>query len=227
MQHPSHSRRSAAAAYDSDRHALYHAFLALVGEPGCSVCARVDAASSGRLRQLFAEEVCDTAVRTALRSSWGFCARHAQRASDLGAALGVALIYQDIAAAIQRQLAIRRTAHRLRVEPCTECLAEDADTVRLCAGLGAALADEALRERYALGGGLCGRHLAAVFNAAAEPARSFLSVDESARLSRLEAELGEYVRKCDFNHSSEPMGPERSAWRRALAKISGASLPAS
>ena len=141
----------------------------------------------------------------------------------MGAALGIALIYQDVANAMQRQLAVRRPAQRIRVDPCTECRSEDADTVRFCAGLAAALTDKALQERYALGGGLCGQHLAAVFNAAAEPARAFLAADEAARLSRLEAELGEFVRKCDFNHSGEPMGAERSAWRRALAKIAGSA----
>jgi hypothetical protein len=38
---------------------------------------------------------------------------------------------------------------------------------------------------------------------------------------RLYDELGEFIRKKDFQHKGETFGSERDSWRRALEAISG------
>jgi hypothetical protein len=42
-----------------------------------------------------------------------------------------------------------------------------------------------------------------------------------AALRDLNADLGEYVRHCDYRFSDEPWGKERDSWKRVVQRIVG------
>jgi len=159
-------------------------------------------------------------VRMELRASLGFCPRHASAAVHQGNALGIAMIYQDVVNQARTRLSASN-AKAPACSACPECTYEREDERRYARALANDLIDAEMQAAYAAGPGLCLRHVEMVLAQSRAEVRAFLCTQEEAKLGRLACELGEFIRKSDFNHSHEPMGDERNSWLRALAKIAG------
>lgn len=84
-----------------------------------------------------------------------------------------------------------------------------------------ALSDPAFMETYGKGAGLCMPHLEKVAMICPPNSLRILTSIEIKRLENLHYELGEYVRKNDYNFSGEPMLSEKDAWLRSIRKLSG------
>jgi hypothetical protein len=203
----------------ADKHLLFYDLLSAVQQPGCPLCRLVADAGARRLAFLFHEEVNDPPTRLRLRASLGFCARHAQQSAYPGNALGLAIIYKDLA-----ERALERLQNRDRTllqHGCPECEEERRDAERFARALAGDLLEPELQSAYLKGEGLCIPHLQMVARFATPESWRFLQKVEQERLHRLAEELGEFIRKNDYRFRDEPMGAERNVWLRALRKLSG------
>ncbi len=116
------------------------------------------------------------------------------------------------------QLHARRA---FRVEPCPLCRAVETARERTSALLSASLGDSAVRRAYQAGDGVCLRHLPAVLAQARGDEARLLLHTARVRLSVLNWELAEFLRKQSWDVRYEAVGPEGTAWRRAAASLSG------
>ncbi|HZO91812.1 MAG TPA: DUF6062 family protein [Chthonomonadaceae bacterium] len=203
-------------------------------ESTCAVCRLVARSIAQSVRAFFAEFVNDPRAREELRRARGFCGEHAALLATLGDALGVAILYSDLARLTQERWesgTAGETGGRKGLRwgwprhapvpsaPCPACAdAQEAErryTGALAAGLGEARVWEALEA----GSGLCVAHAEQVMRQAAPAHAARLRQLEAARLAALQAELDEIIRKNDYRFRGEPWGPEKDAWLRALKKI--------
>jgi ubiquitin-like protein Pup len=99
--------------------------------------------------------------------------------------------------------------------PCPPCDSQVQHEGYALTVLLAVLEEEAWRERLALSDGLCLDHLRGALGAATSPGHSrWIIEDQRRRLSRIAAEIEEYIRKQDYRFSHEPPG-------RATATLAG------
>ncbi len=203
-----------------DKHMVYYDLRAALQDGTCSVCDLVAQATARRLRFLFHECITDPGVRMELRASLGFCPRHASAAVQQGHALGIAMIYQDVVNQARSRLSTSNAKSPAR-SSCPECVSEREDETRYVRALANDLIDAEMQAAYAAGPGLCLRHLDMALAQSRAQVRAFLCMQEETKLGRLAWELGEFIRKSDFNHSHESMADERDSWLRALTKIAG------
>lgn len=112
--------------------------------------------------------------------------------------------------------------------PCPACEKEREAVRRYCEELMAWISSAEMEEAYQSSEGLCLGHLRqclaltqAATNQQLAAAREKLIHMELHILKDLAADLAELLRKFDYRYSREPMGKEKDAWRRAMAKISG------
>lgn len=123
----------------------------------------------------------------------------------------------DRAPPLRRRLGPRR-ARRPRERPCAACAAAATARRRTLALLGPALAEEERRARYRRHAGLCLPHAHADLPAAT---RALVRRRGAVRAALLVWELDEAARKTAWSVRYEPPGPERHAWRRAIAAAAG------
>ncbi|CEK18769.1 hypothetical protein CWRG_02281 [Chthonomonas calidirosea] len=201
------------------KHLLFYDLFSAVQQPGCPLCRLVADAGARRLAYLFHEEVNDPPTRLRLRASLGFCPRHARQSAHPGNALGLAIIYKDLAERALERLQSRDRS--LLQQGCPECEEEQRDEERFTQALAISLLEPELQSAYLKGDGLCMPHLQLVGRWAPPESWRFLQRAEQERLHRLAEELGEFIRKNDYRFKDEPMGSERNVWLRALCKLSG------
>ena len=109
------------------------------------------------------------------------------------------------------------------VECCRACeLVGELEEINLT-WLMAGLAEPEFRELYTASDGLCLPHLRrALAGAEDEVAVHWLVEAAAARLDQLVVDLGEYVRKHDWNNREEPKHPwEQVSWLRGVAFFAG------
>jgi hypothetical protein len=178
-----------------------------------------------RLRFLFHEGLNDPDLRKDLRSSLGFCGRHAAEAARIGHPLGIALLYNDVLARAKERVGALASGRRVSaLAPCPQCIAEQKDEEHYIRALATDLQEESMQVDYERAYGLCFSHLEAVIAQASEEVSSFLGAQEDTRLSDLIHDLQEFIRKSDYRFSREPMGAEGNSWRRALEKVAGSLM---
>jgi hypothetical protein len=209
-----------------------HEILELLssGEPSdslCVLCTLRLRSTLQALRAFFREFVNDPALRAELRAAGGFCPAHSDLIASTGDALGTAIVYADLAAALRerfesRSFAGRRPGAARRAgagDLCPACFWESRADARYSSALAAGLGSEVVRQAIEREVPLCSAHLEAVASAAEPADAGWLGRAASAALERLQAELQEIVRKSDYRFRGEPWGEERDAWRRALQRI--------
>ncbi|MBC7169997.1 hypothetical protein H5T54_03585 [Candidatus Bipolaricaulota bacterium] len=141
-------------------------------------------------------------------------ARTASRGEAFWAALPEAL-------RSERQTAQLHARRVFRVEPCPLCRAVETAGERTAALLSASLGDPAVQRAYQAGDGVCLRHLPVVLAQARGDEARLLLATARVRLSVLNWELAEFLRKQSWDVRYEEPGPEGTAWRRAAASLSG------
>jgi hypothetical protein len=109
-------------------------------------------------------------------------------------------------------------------DPCPACLyLADMEETALTALAEALPANERLRSGLSRAdGGLCLPHLRRTLALASHPAAfAFLQETTHARLTALEGELDEFIRKYDHRFRREEWGEERDSWQRAIRWVVG------
>jgi hypothetical protein len=196
----------------------------------CALCLLAVRSVERSLRSYFAEFVNDPQLRLRFRKSRGFCALHTPLLARCGDALGVAILYSDLADETRRSWsasggerrpgALARLLSRPGRAPCPGCETESEADARYSSALADGLrsAPDLWRE-IEESAGLCAKHTESVAAAASPSDAARLLAIEGARLDLLFAELEEFVRKNDYRFRGEPWGLERDAWRRALLRL--------
>ena len=198
--------------------------------PRCALCRLADRSAERSLRAFFSEFVNDPEVRIRFRKSRGFCRQHTPLLARCGDALGVAILYADLADETRRRWRsngcgqagspFSRWLHPNKVTACPACGAEEDAEARYSAALASGLArDPGLWEIIQASSGLCARHVEKIAIAARPRDAARLLEIECARMDGLFSELEEFVRKNDYRFRTEPWGAERDAWRRALLRL--------
>ncbi len=123
----------------------------------------------------------------------------------------------------ERQATQLHARRAFRVEPCPLCRAVATAGERMVALLSASLGDPTVRRTYQAGDGVCLRHLPAVLAQARGDEARLLLHTARVRLSVLNWELVEFLRKQSWDARYEELGPEGTAWRRAAAFVTGAT----
>jgi hypothetical protein len=230
---------------------IFYSLLEACSKPGCPVCQVTIQLVDRYLHSLFYESINDVPTRQDLRSSRGFCSKHAWQLLDgeAGNALGIAIIYQDVFTNLLRALpepdaapntqgkvssffnrtarkpveALRRIIQALRPEaPCPACR-EQVKTAELVVSiLLIYLQDESLSKALEKSDGLCLPHLAGALEHANEPGQvELLLAQNQPQITSLKDELGEFIRKNDHRFAKEGFGDESNSWKRAIRKASG------
>ena len=225
------------AVSPSDLHNAYQ-------DERCPVCALNDRDERRYIDIMLYDQVTNVQWRAQIRAARGFCVPHTTRILAEGrSALGVALIADDLIKTVSEMLGtqtvsdggtwarlrgaagagIRAVARRLRrSQPCPLCahlgmqtpvhirsLLQDLETSMGVAAFGAA-------------SGLCLPHLVMALDSGDPPGGlPVLIAHQQQGWQRLGAELGEFIRKSDYQFSGEPIGEERDAWRRAFRLLAG------
>jgi hypothetical protein len=220
--------------------ALHEIVAALRGtrkpdEPACALCLRSSQNVTSEVRAFFAEYVNDPQAREVWRLARGFCIEHTALLATTGDALAIAILYADLArltrerwqagipsAARSSLLAgLRGGRHTAGNGPCPACTITHAADVRNASALAQALKENRSEVWEALEAstGLCAAHVEQVMALCPQPVADRLRRQELERLSALQAELEEIIRKNDYRFRGEPWGAEKNAWLRALQKL--------
>ena len=216
------------------------------GETACAVCQLTTRSVTRRLRAFLAEYVNDPATRETLRRARGFCAPHTRQLAMLGDPLAIAILYSDLArltrerweqegiegvtskgAASKAVASIGTLLARWRrfkapvavVAQCPGCGAQAEAEARNVEALAGSLSEPEVWEALQANGGLCIPHIQQILAKATPADAQRLLHLETLRLSDLQAELEEIIRKNDYRFRGEAWGPEKDAWRRALDKL--------
>lgn len=199
----------------------------------CVLCSLVDRSVERTLRAVLGEYVNDPETRLLLRRAQGYCRLHGRLLAEYGDPLAVAVLYADLAR-LTRERWQQRTPRGVRgflfsslslqrgrsaPSPCPACIQAREAERRYTEALAAGLLDRETWHALEHGGALCIAHVESVMERAAPEAALRLRNMEMERLTALQAELEEIIRKNDYRFRDEPWGAEKHAWLRALEKL--------
>jgi len=216
--------------------------------PGCAFCRLLDKHADKFVDSILWEMVNDPGTRIELNQARGYCNQHAWLLVRGGAALGTAILMNDVVKTLlkvadERQLegksrrSLQRllernhqAATRLAAElspqtPCPVCANSSALEKYYATTLLAHMdGRDSLAEAYQASDGLCLPHFRYTL-IAASPANDLAPLVEAQIVvwQRLHGELEEFIRKSDFRFRDETSGVEKDSWRRALEAVSGAA----
>jgi len=194
----------------------------------CPICTLEQRSVERQIRAFFAEFVNDPAARAQFRKSRGFCIHHTPLILELGDALAISILYADLAERTiakwhtnpMRRFLLSDTSLSLPWSPCHACTAEIEAGNRYTEALAAGLECAEVWASVEADERLCMDHVMGVLSAAKPEARKRFQELEESRLSQLQAEMEEFIRKNDYRFRGEAWGEERDAWQRALLKLS-------
>ena len=214
---------------------LLHDALA---KPGCAICRLEREHVQRYLDGFMYEDVTDVQLRAKMRAAQGFCHEHCVQAIRVRDSLGLAIIYQDILSTVNKQMGDAMSSPRLpspgllRRNPpagarvarqitaqrsCPACAVRDEMTHVALETLMQNVTESLLGPIFQTSDGLCLPHLRRALAQAGEAAAIKTLVDrQSEVISRLNAELAEFIRKHDHRFRHEQMGGERDSWKRAI-----------
>jgi len=218
-----------------DKHTAYFNILGALPQPGCAICRLVHTVEVHYIRDVLYSRTTDVKTRAELRSARGFCRPHARQLDEIGHALDVSIIYQDILKTLNealerpsaRQAATRRGKGQLAdaLAPQQECPActhrAELEAVYVETFLDH-MADPDFVSKVRSADPLCLTHLRQVIEEGPSPERFQALRDiQIAHWEKLISELGEFVRKNDHRFHHEAIGEEGNAWIRAVDAIVG------
>ena len=215
-------------------------------EPGCPVCRLEQRGVERYLDNQFYENVNSRKWRDQLRASHGFCHEHAWLGVSrrLGDALGFSIIYRDILTSVLSQLSggtspvpvPRRASKPLSLRElignmliaftprkrCPACEHLDKVTRNILSELAKDLENAEMTDALQASDGLCLPHLRLALDhvKSVSICEKLLAIHRE-KLERLQNELGEFIRKNDYQLIREGFGREGDAWLRAISMITG------
>jgi hypothetical protein len=221
----------------------YYDLTEAFGASGCAVCRLLQRDVARLLDSILYEYATDRGMQARFRDSRGLCGRHGWQLSQNNNALGIAVLYEqslhELLTLLDRPAPVakaRRGIGRLftastgsaladSLEPARQCLAcetQSGSEANYIRALADDLSDDAMLAAFRTSDGLCVEHFRQALRATTDPAHAaHLTGIQREIWTRLRADLLEFMRKSDYNHAGETMGPESDSWLRAVARLSG------
>ena len=201
-------------------------------QEGCILCRLVGESMRRYLETWKDELFTDVTIREELRHSKGFCHLHTWQLVDMGAVISLAQAYRDILSDAMEQLehdngSRRRHWFEAKAEStlCPACRQQAQIAARLVSSLREALAEPTFYAQFSASSGLCLSHfqLASTLKPLAMPAiwLPLLRQAQLLCLQRLDAQLGELIRKHDYRFKDETQGHEMLSWKKAAGLVAG------
>lgn len=211
-----------------EKHSAYFNLLeALRQDPDCPICGQTAKAMRGFLDSYLYEGVVDDGHWNRLVASSGWCARHAHALEGFSDGLAVSLFYRHLlrlgVKALSRPKNLWQRWFASKPLPCPACEHETQMEAGLLRLLTEAAGEQEFWEALCAHSGPCLPHAQALVDGSGHlirARRAELILLLQAKLEALCAELDEFVRKSD-HQSSERMGAEAGAWKRALRRTYG------
>lgn len=196
--------------------------------PSCAICFLVERSVVSYLTFLFAEFVNDIELRLKFRQARGFCRLHTQAVRTRGDALGIAILYSDLADLTITQwrdhpptkpslLSFPKRNRSTSPElPCPACSIEAEANSRYLRALAQGLERVEVREAIKNEPRFCMAHFEEMMRVSKPEIAQFVHSIALQHLENLNAELAEFIRKNDYRFRGEDWGSERDSWQRAL-----------
>jgi hypothetical protein len=229
----------------------YYDLLESFQKPGCAICNLLSRDVERFLDSLLYEYVTEPDTQQAFRAGRGFCNEHSWQLTHFrGRVVGIAMLFEaavDEVLNISEQVqatglppsALSRLLNKLgdasigrgvsplsgALEPTGACivcelLAQSEKDYVLA--MGQHIADASLATAYRGSHGLCLPHFRQALREIRDAAHQdlFISI-QIVHWRKLKAELGEFIRKNDFNYADEAIGAEGDSWLRAIRQLGG------
>ncbi|GCE03987.1 DUF6062 family protein [Dictyobacter aurantiacus] len=219
----------------------YQALLSACAREGCLLCNLVHESIYRYLDSWKYELFTDVEIRQELRNTQGFCYIHTWQLARMGATLPIAQAYRDILSDTIDQLQQNSSAtgpsgglfRRLfenkedatNKPDCPACKQKAQAEERYIHSLRQALLDDEFLAALSQSTGLCLDHfkLASEMRTKEVPGNWYQRLRQAQLtcLQRLDAQLGELIRKHDYRFKEEERGSEMLAWKRAAGLVAG------
>ena len=221
----------------------YYDLTESFSQSGCAVCRLLQRDVARLLDSILYEYATDRGMQARFRASRGLCGKHGWELSRNNNALGIAILYEqslhELLTLLEKPAPVEKAKRGLgwlftassgaaladSLEPVKQCLACETQSTNETAYIRALaddLSDDAMLAAFRSSDGLCVEHFRQALRATTDPARaSHLTGVQRDIWTRLRADLLEFMRKSDYNHADEAMGPEANSWLRAVARLSG------
>jgi len=202
-----------------ERHTAFFNLFDALAENGCALCRLAAKAAHDSLDSLLYENVNDPGTRQALSASHGFCVAHAELATHMSDALGVAMLYETLC-----REAANRVARELPMgatQPCPICCAAADVNERYLAEFCLRIGESDFHERFLASDGFCLPHFQRVITMVHDKATGgIVRAHEAKTLLALADQLHVFVKKHDYKRESD-FAAEGASWLRALEKFVG------
>jgi hypothetical protein len=218
-----------------DKHTAYFNILSALPQPGCVLCRLGHDVETRYIRDILYSKTTSIKTRGELREARGFCMAHARQLDEIGHALDLSIIYQDILMTLKealekpspRQALSRRGKRQLSGElapkdGCPACVYRTSIEAVYAETIADHVAEPDFVAKMRVADPLCLVHFRRIMEELFDPElyRALRDV-QTAHWDRLIAELGEFVRKHDHRFRHEAIGQEGTAWIRAIDAIVG------
>ncbi len=218
----------------------FQALLDACSQEGCILCRLTQESNHRYLDNWKYELFTDVTLRMELRRTQGFCHMHTWQLAAIGASLQLAQTYREVLSDAMDQLQRGGTGapgggllHRLFESKrgdngdneCPACRQKAKAEERYAQTLQQALTDEEFYRRFTGSQGLCLDHFRLTSELkATDNNTEWLPLLQKAQLGclqRLDAQLGELIRKHDYRFKDEERGQEMVSWKRAAGLVAG------
>ena len=222
------------------KHTAYFNLVDAFKEEGCPVCHLIKKSIHQSMDSFLYESVNDPGTRKGIRSTLGYCNKHAWQLRQFGDGFGLSIIYQDLIeillekltaidgnAATEKSIKKMLNTSDMRLfkkinENCGFCKKTREVEERNIAEFLEDFREPELHIAFTGGFGLCLPHMLIAIDRSkdVQVSRDILKT-ESEKLKKLSAELKEFDRKHDYRFSGEGFGKEGNSWIRAIEKMIG------
>jgi hypothetical protein len=218
-----------------DKHTAYFNILAALPQQGCVICRLGHDVEISYIKDMLYSKTTSIKTRAEMREARGFCMTHARQLDDIGHALDLSIIYQDILMTLSqalkgpspRKATSRRGKGQLSSalgaqRECPVCTYRQEMIDVYIETFVDHLIDAEFVAKIRVAAPLCLAHLRQAIEdlSTAEQFRTLRDI-QLAHWDRLIVELGEFVRKNDHRYCDEPVGQEGTAWLRAIDAVAG------
>jgi hypothetical protein len=202
----------------------YHEMQKALNYDSCPICTLSKNYLIKYFDDFLYEAVNDTDRRKELRSSLGFCNRHAHIMYSLGDPLGHSILYADLINVLIENtypnMSHEKTASRF--QKCPACIFEKEQESYLISVFLRAVEIPDFFRTYRNSFGICYPH----FKKVAESCKNNEILEkikeaETNIMIELRNELNEFTRKCDYRFCNEGFNSEKDSWIRAVRKLMG------
>jgi len=214
-----------------EKHEPYFNLFDAFKEPGCPICFLLKKNIHKLMDDFLYESVNDPVLRKEIRSSQGFCNRHAWQLQKFGDGFSQAIIYSDLMDITLKKIGNVVSAKKLLKEInlgtnskqlCMFCGQEKDTEERYISVLWESFDDPEFHGGYKDSFGLCLPHIVFALKRCKDKKSGKELIEiEAAKLSNLAGELKEFMRKHDYRFSQQKIGAEGNSWIRAIEKFIG------